>query len=62
MSLGYSQGDLVQNQSEDKNNELGVLIMPEDAHPHFWKVLSANGVESWFEFNLKKLEVVKDET
>ena len=62
MRSDYTQGDLVQNQSIDEDNKLGVLIMPEDAHPHFWKVLSANGLESWFEFNLKKLEEAKDAT
>ena len=58
MCSDYTKGDLVRNQ--EKQSELGVLIKPEDAHPHFWKVLSVNGLESWFEFNLKKLEDYND--
>ena len=61
MSSGYVKGDLVQNHTVGKQS-LGVLLTPEDTHPHFWKVLSVKGVESWFEFNLTKLAESKDET
>ena len=62
MSENFKAGDLVLNKNTNKESDkekdmIGVLISESNIHPSFWDVLSPGGVLTWYETNLKKIEI-----
>ena len=56
MKSEYNAGDLVGKTKFVEEEDLGVLIARDGVHPKFWKVLSNEGIVSWFESNFEKLD------
>ena len=59
MKSDFNSGDLVTKQKETIDKKFGVLITQDRVHPKFWKVLSNEGVVSWFESNFEKINECK---
>ena len=49
----YLPGALVKN---ERGDELGIIICRDDPHELYWKVLTSDGVKTWSEHNLQRVE------
>jgi hypothetical protein len=64
MSGNFKAGDLVLNKNiyndiDKEKDSIGVLISESDIHPSFWDVLASGDLMTWYETNLKKIEIEK---
>ena len=64
MSDNFKVGDLVLNKNvlndaDKEKDTIGVLISESNIHPSFWDVLASGDLMTWYETNLKKIEIEK---